>query len=240
MLRLVRSLPAPVEFAAVITIAFGSFIYYSAVEFLGGSMVGAAGAESVPYETDASLIALVVHEIVALVIVAVFLRMRGWSLNDFDMRISWRLSAVAVLLFVLDSVIYHFSYQVIVAVSYAVTSSDLGLGANLASSGSASVAGAVSLSTIILLSTVNPIFEEVLVVGYVMTVIQRRQGMWLAINISTLIRLSYHLYQGPFAIISIVPMGLLFGYYYARTGRLWPLILAHAMMNFIPLYAIHG
>lgn len=121
-----------------------------------------------------------------------------------------------------------------------MTGSDLGLGANLAFSGSVPAVGTVSLSTMILLSTVNPVFEEVLVVGYVMSVIQRRHSMWLAINISTLIRLSYHLYQGPVAIISIVPMGLLFGYCYARTGRLWPLILAHAMMNFIPLYVMYG
>lgn len=86
MLRLVRSLPAPVEFAIVIVIAFGSFIYISAVEFLGGPMADAAGAESLPYETDESLIALVVHEITVFAIVAVFLGLRGWRLRDFDMR----------------------------------------------------------------------------------------------------------------------------------------------------------
>lgn len=232
MLRLLRGLPAPVEFAVVITIAFGSFIYYSAVEYLGGSMVGAAGAESVPYETDASLISLVVHEIVALAIVAVFLHMRGWSHRDFDMQVSWRLCAVAVLLFVIDSGVYYFLYPAVISVSYAVAGSDLGLGANLAYSGTAPAAGTLSLSTIVLLSAVNPVFEEVLVVGYVMTAIRRRHGAWFAINISTLIRLSYHLYQGPIAIISIVPMGLLFGYWYARTGKLWPLVLAHSLMNF--------
>lgn len=239
MLRLVRSLPAPVEFTIVIIVAFGSFSYYSAEVFFDGPMA-AATVQSQAYETDASLTALVVHEIIVLAILAVFLRVRGWSLRDFDMRATWRLTALAVLMFVLDSAIYHNLYPLIVAISHAVTGSDLGLGSNLAFSESASAAGSLSLATIILLSMVNPVFEEVLVVGYVMSVLQRRRGMWFAINISTLIRLSYHLYQGPIAIISIVPMGLLFGYCYARTGKLWPLILAHALMNFIPLYLMYG
>jgi len=239
MLRLVRSLPTPVEFATVITIAFGSFIYYSAAEFLGGPMTG-ADAETQQYFTDAALIALVVQEMFVLAILSVLLRMRGWSLGDFDIRVSWRLTVAAVLLVVGYYAVFYTTYPVIVAISHALTGSDLGLGANLAISDSPSAAGSLSLFTIVLLSTVNPVFEEVIVAGYVMTVIQRRHGMWFAINVSTLIRLSYHLYQGPIAIVSIIPMGLLFGYYYARTGRLWPLILAHAIMDFLALYALMG
>lgn len=236
MLKVVRNLSTPVEFAAVIIVAFGWFIYVSVVDYFGRPIA----ADAVPAETDEALIALVAQELVLLAIVAVFLRARGWSLREFDLQVSWWLSAMALLLFALDYAIYHYLYQLVVAVSIALTGSDLGLGTNLAYSESAAAAGNVSLLTMTLLSMVNPVFEEVLVVGYVMTVVQRRHGMWIAINVSTLIRLSYHLYQGPIAIVSIVPMGLLFGYYYARTGKLWPLILAHALMNFIPLYLLYG
>ena len=239
MLRLVRSLPTPVEFATVITVAFGGFIYISVQDFISGRTTG-ADVDAWQYLTDAALIGLVVQEIVLIAIVASVLRMRGWSLDAFDMEMSWRLSVAGVLLFLCNYAIYYASYPVILAISHAVTGGDFGLGVSSALSEEATAAGTLSLSTIILVSTVNPVFEEVLVVGYVMTVIQRRHGRWLAINISTLIRLAYHLYQGPAAIISIIPMGLLFGYYYARTGKLWPLILAHAFMDFIPLYVLLG
>lgn len=239
MRRLVRSLPTPVEFAVVIVVAFGIFIYFSTAEFLGGPMT-AGDPETRPYRTDESLIALVVQEIAALAIVAAFLRMRGWSFRDFDIRPSWWLSGLAVLLFIFSYAIYYNLYSAVIAVSHAATGSDLGLGSNLTFSGNASAAGTISLATVVLFSTVNPVFEEVLVVGYVMAVLQRRHGMWFAINISTLIRLSYHLYQGPIAIIGIVPMGLLFGYCYAKTGKLWPLILAHALMDFIVFYMKYG
>ncbi len=50
-------------------------------------------------------------------------------------------------------------------------------------------------------------------------------------NVSMGIRLLYHLYQGPMGIITIVPLGLLYGFVYVRTRQLWPLILAHMLID---------
>jgi membrane protease YdiL (CAAX protease family) len=44
-----------------------------------------------------------------------------------------------------------------------------------------------------------------------------------------------HLYQGPVGIVSIVPLGILYGYAYSRTRMLWPLILAHIVIDLIGL-----
>jgi membrane protease YdiL (CAAX protease family) len=46
-----------------------------------------------------------------------------------------------------------------------------------------------------------------------------------------MVRLLYHLYQGPIGVVTIVPMGLLFGYAYARSRQLWPLIFAHVLIT---------
>ena len=54
-----------------------------------------------------------------------------------------------------------------------------------------------------------------------------------AVNISAAIRLSYHLYQGVAGVLALVPIGLLFGIWFARTRRLWPLIVAHAILDFV-------
>jgi membrane protease YdiL (CAAX protease family) len=54
--------------------------------------------------------------------------------------------------------------------------------------------------------------------------------------VSVGIRLLCHLYQGPLA-VGIVPVGLVFTWYYARTHRLWPVVIAHAISDFVALVA---
>jgi hypothetical protein len=56
-----------------------------------------------------------------------------------------------------------------------------------------------------------------------------------AINTSAGIRLSYHLYQGVAGVLNLVPTGLLFAIWFARTRQLWPLIVAHAILDFAGL-----
>jgi membrane protease YdiL (CAAX protease family) len=49
--------------------------------------------------------------------------------------------------------------------------------------------------------------------------------------ISSLLRAAYHLYQGFGAGLGNLAMGLVFGYVWQRTGRLWPLIVAHGLID---------
>jgi hypothetical protein len=63
------------------------------------------------------------------------------------------------------------------------------------------------------------------------------KGAWYAINISILIRHLYPLYQGPLVVIGIVPLGWLFAYVYARWNRLWLIVVAHGLLDFIALSA---
>ena len=80
-------------------------------------------------------------------------------------------------------------------------------------------------------------FEELFVCGYLISALKEKRGFAMAVNASAALRISYHLYQGTIGVLTIVPMGLIFAYWYARTGRLWPLIVAHATMNLIALMA---
>jgi membrane protease YdiL (CAAX protease family) len=45
------------------------------------------------------------------------------------------------------------------------------------------------------------------------------------------LRGTYHLYQGFGAGLGNVAMGLVFGYAWRRTGRLWPLVIAHGIID---------
>ena len=93
----------------------------------------------------------------------------------------------------------------------------------------------LSMQLVFLVSVVNGIFEELFVAGYIITSLAERRGMWMAINVSVVVRLLYHLYQGPIGVMTIVPMGLLYGYVYARTRQLWPLVVAHILVDIIGL-----
>jgi membrane protease YdiL (CAAX protease family) len=74
--------------------------------------------------------------------------------------------------------------------------------------------------------------EEVIVVAFLVTRL-RQLGITpvVALVASALLRGAYHLYQGFGAGVGNLVMGLIFGYLWQRTGRLWPLIVAHGIID---------
>lgn len=87
---------------------------------------------------------------------------------------------------------------------------------------------------LVLLAFGNGWAEEVIVVGFLLTRLrQLRINPWLALAISSLLRGTYHLYQGFGAGLGNIAMGVVFGYAWQRTGRLWPLIIAHGLIDVV-------
>ncbi|MFF5989738.1 CPBP family intramembrane glutamic endopeptidase [Prauserella flavalba] len=78
----------------------------------------------------------------------------------------------------------------------------------------------------------NAFAEEVLVVGYLLT---RLRQLGLRENSGLLaaavLRGSYHLYQGIGGFVGNLVMGLVFGRIWQRTNRLWPLVVAHTLLD---------
>ncbi len=76
------------------------------------------------------------------------------------------------------------------------------------------------------------IMEEFVVLGYLfLRLTQLGWGTWPIIIATSVLRASYHLYQGPGAFIGNLAMGLLFGWLFARTGRLLPFLVAHFLID---------
>ena len=74
--------------------------------------------------------------------------------------------------------------------------------------------------------------EEVVVVAFLITRLrQLRVNPTAALLASSVLRGVYHLYQGYGAGLGNIVMGLVFGYVWMRTGRLWPLIIAHGVID---------
>jgi len=88
------------------------------------------------------------------------------------------------------------------------------------------------IPVLVLAAFANGFAEEVVVVGYLITRL-RQLGLTApkAVALSSLLRGLYHLYQGFGAGLGNVVMGLVFGYAWCRTGRLWPLVIAHGLID---------
>lgn len=83
--------------------------------------------------------------------------------------------------------------------------------------------------------------EEIVVVMYLLTRLrQLGWGLPAALAFSSVLRGSYHLYQGISAGFGNIFMGVLYGWFFWRTGRVWPLIIAHFLIDAVAFvgYAI--
>lgn len=78
----------------------------------------------------------------------------------------------------------------------------------------------------------NGFAEEIVVVGFMLT--RLRQAGWTnerALGASALLRGSYHLYQGIGGFFGNLVMGLVFGWWFQRTNRVLPLVVAHFLLD---------
>lgn len=97
---------------------------------------------------------------------------------------------------------------------------------------------AVQIPTSLLWSFANGFGEEIVVVMYLVTRLRQLDWKpWQCIGASALLRASYHLYQGVSAGFGNFAMGVIFAWYFHKTGRVWPLILAHFLIDAVAFIA---
>jgi membrane protease YdiL (CAAX protease family) len=212
-MRRLLSLPWQAEFAIVIFIAFGWFTYVSLHIFLVGHPgVVVSGSEKLH---------LVGFEVLVMIVLGAFLHARGWTLMRLGLAPSWRDTAIGIVLAGVSYLLYRVAWIAVCELSPSLART-LVVHTTLRSQ--------ISPFSMVALLTVNPLFEEVFVAGYVITVLKEKYGAVVAVSTSLTIRVLYHLYQGVGGLLSHIPDGLLFGMWYVRTRRLWPLVIAHAAL----------
>ena len=90
----------------------------------------------------------------------------------------------------------------------------------------------------------NGFEEQLIMIGFLLT--RLRQLHWprsAAIVLSAGIRGGYHLYQGPGGLLGNAVMGAIFGWWFTRTRRILPLIIAHSLIDavsFVGYAALRG
>jgi uncharacterized protein len=170
------------------------------------------------------LVKTIVAEAVAVVLLWPWLARRGWSFRRIAGAPEPRDVLRGIALAVFAYVAYYFS-----AVTWMVLAPD-----SYAALGSAVPSGAASFGVVAMLCVVNPVVEEFLWLAYGVTALERF-GTRNAVAASIALRTAIHAYQGVVALIGIIPLGLVFTIYYARTRRLWPAIVAHVCFDAIAL-----
>jgi membrane protease YdiL (CAAX protease family) len=95
-----------------------------------------------------------------------------------------------------------------------------------------------TIPVLILAAAKNGILEEVLIFGFgAGRLRQLGYGPWTIIVGLAVFRASYHLYQGIGPFLGNVAMGIIFGWYFLRRGRLMPLVWAHFIIDAVGFLA---
>jgi len=63
-------------------------------------------------------------------------------------------------------------------------------------------------------------------------------GRWLVIGFSAVLFGMAHIYQGPANAVAIALQGVLYAWYYQRFGRVWPMIIGHALYDSIQVIQV--
>lgn len=88
------------------------------------------------------------------------------------------------------------------------------------------------LPLLVLSAWANGVGEELVVVAWLVLRLRQLQVPWgWVFAASAVLRGSYHLYQGFSAGLGNIAMGVLFVWFFRRTGRVWPLIVAHGLID---------
>lgn len=84
-------------------------------------------------------------------------------------------------------------------------------------------------------------FEEltrVFLLNRLWTVWSQPLGRWLVMILSATLFGAAHIYQGPVSAIAIALQGLLYAWYYNRFGRVWPMIIGHALYDSVQVIQV--
>jgi uncharacterized protein len=208
-----RTITTPLEAVGISALCFGWFVIASLTAV-------SAGFRNESF-SEQGFYGLMAFELVLGAVAILVLRSRGYSTRSLYPRPSIPGMGVGVLV-----------YVAAIGASWVLTSPFGGNGyeepleelmAN----------GGISLSTLVALGIVNGTYEEVFLLGFLVRGL-RGYGLAVAIGVSLLVRVLCHLYQGPLGALSILAFGLVLSLYYVSTGKLFPVVVAHAVGDIVP------
>lgn len=216
-----RNTTSPGEAAGIVALCFGWFIYASILAVSSSPGVGTGTGSAGAYYTESNLLSLVIFELILGVIALWVLRVRGFDVASLYPKPTLSGFAIAPPL-----------YLAAVGASWLVLMPFYG--SSSASPANALTGGAIiNLSVLVTLGVINGAYEEIFLLGFLLRGL-RAYGLPVAIGVAFLIRVLCHLYQGPSNALSVGVFGLVLSFYYVASGKLFPVVLAHAIADIVP------
>jgi uncharacterized protein len=221
MKQFVQALSGRAEFLIVILGSIGLSLLSNLQVVLDPAI-----ADRLPPFTNETLVSNVIYELFVLVWLGVFMRARGWTLERFGFAMTLRDTSVGVLLAIIVFCSVWFIEQALGSAAPAMLESARRFD---------KVSGELDIWTILLSSAVDSVFEELFVCAYVISALKEKRRAAFALNVSILLRVGCHVYQGVYGVLIGGALGLVFGYWYLKSGRIWPLLVAHFVLQAVEL-----
>ncbi|MDC7701387.1 CPBP family intramembrane glutamic endopeptidase [Vogesella indigofera] len=175
--------------------------------------------------SDDSNAGMILIELILAATALLYLRAQGFDIADLYPRPSWRSTLAGLLLTVIAWL-----------ASGLITSGVASLTHIAGQHGMSRFSFAeLSLVSIVCFAMINGTFEEVFLLGVLARGLHH-QGPSLALGISLLVRMLYHLYQGPLGVVWVLTFGLTLSIAYLWKRTLWPPVLAHILWDIVPFF----
>jgi uncharacterized protein len=204
---------SPFEILAIVTICFGYFILSSINAVISGFPASSIGEDV--------LLGIVWYELMMGAVALLVLRARGFPLWRLVPRPTAKSNMHGVWLLIAGVLVSW------IAMSPFPADQQAHHAAILASD-------RAPFHIVVLLSVVNGLYEEVFLLGYLQHELMQH-GAAFAIGASLLVRVLYHTYQGHVGAAGVLAFGLVIAVYFARTGDLWPPVMAHMLVDVVAL-----
>ncbi len=200
------------EALLILFLGFGLFIHSSTQKAISNEVV----LNEVQNYNSYDFIFIVLFEIIMLSIILAILKYRKWRVADFNLDFNPSMIAIAGIL-----VIIRFSLSnalIALNVFHPITSSET------------TILFQTNFTSRILMLIVNSAYEEFLLIGYLFKRFEKFNPFFIVL-ISFLVRASYHTYQGWENLPMVLSISIVFGIYYIKYKKLWPIIIAHGIGN---------
>jgi membrane protease YdiL (CAAX protease family) len=212
----------------VLFVSFGIAIFASAYY-----LMDVTALQSSPQHQAVRLLGTLISEASSLAVLWYVLSGQGRSWRDIGWNVEW-LDIPRGLTLVFGSVIAQYLIWVPVQISY-----HFYFGRYLAPRSMHGLLGFGISGISIAFVCLNPIFEELIVRGYLMSeIVDLGGGGVLAIFLSIAAQMSYHLYQGLANAIGLTVVFALYSIYFWKTRRIAPVIFAHLCMDAYALVTV--
>ena len=177
-----------------------------------------------------SVASLVLHESIALGVLAYVLLQQRRTLRDIGLQFKFSDLGSGILLAIGGML------ASLLAQGAAYTAQPGGVTTSQSATADPASLGQLGLIAVFFV-VLNPVFEELLVRGYFMSEVSfLTSRRWIPPVASTLLQGSYHLYQGIPSAIGVTACFLLWALYFKETRRLLPIILAHFLGDAYALF----